>query len=60
MVTMKYLTYFLLILLILNSLATLPIIAGERHPNILPIEKVNFNWPPPREVGESEYFTIAK
>ncbi len=34
--------------------------AGEWHPKITPIDEVEFNWPPPMEVGQGDYFTIAR
>ena len=38
-----------------------PFLAGSaEHPVILPLDKVTFNWPPPRQTGEPDYFTVAK
>ena len=33
---------------------------GEWHPTIVPPEQTSFNWPPPRVVGEKDFFTIAR
>ena len=50
--------YSVLCLLILTM--ALPCCAGEWHPKITPIDQASFNWPPPKEVGEPNYFAIAK
>ena len=34
--------------------------AAEWHPKIAPVDKVQFNWPPPAAAGEADYFTIAR
>lgn len=45
------------VLVIASSLASS---AGDWHPKIAPVEKADFNWPPPREIGEKDYFAIAR
>lgn len=57
---MRILAFFVLIFFIASCPITSLVMADEWHPKILPVEKVDFNWPPPREVGEPDYFTIAK
>ncbi len=30
------------------------------RPKILPLDKITFNWPPPRQVGEQGFFRVSK
>ena len=48
-----------LVLVLLVALA-IPSCAAEWHPKIVPVDQVDFNWPPAREVGEPDFFTVAK
>lgn len=33
---------------------------AAEHPVILPLDKVTFNWPPPRQTGPKDYFAVAQ
>ena len=46
--------------LLISVILTMPCLAGEWHPKITPVDKVEFNWPPPRQIGEQNYFTVAR
>ena len=48
-----------LILVLLTALAY-PAGAETGHPKIQRVDQVEFNWPPEREVGEADYFVLAK
>ena len=47
-------------ILILAALIGTCTFAAEWHPKIAPVDQVQFNWPPPREIGEADYFPIAR
>ena len=47
-------------LLLLFALAHPLLAVSAEHPVILPLDKVTFNWPPPRQIGQKDYFTVAK
>lgn len=52
---------FNLVLLFLLAMPACPRTAvAAEHPVILPLDKVTFNWPPPRQTGRKDFFTIAK
>ncbi len=49
------------IALIVTFCLLLPCTAAEEwHPGITPINEIEFNWPPPREIGAADFFTIAR
>lgn len=49
------------ILAILILALALPAIAADAwHPKITPVSKVDFNWAPPRQIGEPDFFAIAR
>ena len=56
---MRLVTHFLVLVLLAATVVPCPA-DGPWHPTVLPIEEVDFNWPPPREVGEPDYFVIAR
>ncbi len=33
---------------------------AAEHPVILPLDKVTFNWPPPKQTGAKDFFAVAK
>jgi len=33
---------------------------AAKHPVILPLDKVTFNWPPPKQTGQKDYFIVAR
>lgn len=48
-------------LLLLVAALAHPLLAGAaEHPVILPLDKVTFNWPPPRQTGQKDYFAVAR
>ena len=48
-------------LLLLVAALAQPLLAGAvEHPVILPLDKVTFNWPPPRQTGQKDYFAVAR
>ena len=53
---MKHIAILVLIIL------ALPCLAGDWHPKITPVDEVEFNWPPAREIPDlsGDYFTVAK
>jgi len=56
---MRLVTRFLALALLATT--ALPCLADEPwHPTILPVQEIDFNWPPPREVGEADYFVVAR